>query len=109
MPRLLSGYKPLKGNYIGEAYGLLRSGLYPPYGRGAVRLFNVPESILNSWRTELENCTICINGTPVQHGTSKIFDDGSLYTYRCRSLSRWVNPITGEIEGSPHCTCDSCF
>lgn len=33
----------------------------------------------------------------------------SAHTYHCRSLSRWYNPQTGEMEGRAHCTCDSCF
>lgn len=30
-------------------------------------------------------------------------------TRQCDSGSRWYNPGTRQMEGNPHCTCDSCF
>ena len=76
---------------------------------GAVRIMKPKPEFVAAWLVELESCNSCAEGTPVKHGTTSIWPDGSIYTYQCRSFSRSLNPITGEIDGNPHCTCDGCW
>jgi hypothetical protein len=45
----------------------------------------------------------------VPGGGGFVTKDPYAYTYHCRSLSRWYNPNTGQMEGHAHCTCDGCF
>lgn len=57
---------------------------------------------------DIAACPSCKTGTPVSHCTSYIYN-GTLYTRRCDSGSRWFNPATMQMEGRRHCTCDYCF
>lgn len=80
------------------------------YGRtGAVRIMAPKPEIVNMWLDDIANCKTCQEGTPVKHGTTAIFNDGSLYTYQCRSFSRAIDPTKGELVGTAHCTCDACW
>lgn len=103
MPRLLDPriWFRLPDNFIGEAWGLKKAN--------AVRVFNPPAEVRKAWEDEIANCPSCISKSPVSHGTTVFYDDGSMYTYKCRSFSRHIDPRTGEMDGYSHCTCDGCF
>jgi hypothetical protein len=64
---------------------------------------------------DIAACPTCQKGGMMpQHATTYIHENRdtravSAHTYRCRSLSRWFNPMTRQMEGRRHCTCDACF
>lgn len=82
---------------------------------GSWKTMNVSEiaECAAALKADIEDCG-CTGKGPVPHATTYTHGDvpgsrAAAHSYHCRSGSRWFNPVTRQMEGRRHCTCDYCF